>query len=1164
MNWTDNQTAAIEEKDKNLLVSAAAGSGKTAVLVERIIRLIIEDGVDIDRFLVVTFTKAAAAEMKEKLIRAIRKQISTEQDTEKRRRLKRQLDRMYLASISTFHSFAINVVKRFFQYAEVDPGVRVLDDGEADILLYDAAEEVFLKLFEEHDEAFLRFLDRHSSNGGEESLKKSLIADYRKLRSIPHYFDWLSEAAYKLSLPVNEALAGEPLMRLKSMYTEALSKSETHLIDLIDLLETNGVGTFASSFREQLADVQNMLRACREQEDFRDSIHELSSISLAKKHLKKEEIESFEQIKPDVQELQKSARDPVKDLLAKYARHTDAEETAMMQQAYADLCVYQTIMHRLEDAFTAAKQERRGIDYGDIEHYAIKVLSHEDAASIYRGQFDYIFIDEYQDSNYLQEEIIGRIAREDDLFMVGDVKQSIYRFRMAEPDIFLEKYRMYDSQDAVSEKIDLNDNFRSKAGVIGAVNHIFRSLMPDYDDNAALKQGAPDEQDIDYPVEMHLIDRTNAAYDDLEEVDEELFSMKWQEKEAHNTVRLIKESLGQPFYDTKAGIVRGFEQRDMVILMRSIKQAGPIYKDIFHQAGIGVFVEDTSSFFETIEIMTFLDLLQLLNNPQRDLALLSVLRSFFFDFSINDLIRIRMHDKTIPFHEAFEQYAALGEDEGLRKRCKKAGESLDAWRKLSTYLPLDELIARLLHDTGYYALMGAVPGGEQRQANLRSLADRAHSLMEMGSTRIQDLLRYVKALQERGDVDVGQTSLLGENDNVVRIMTIHKSKGLEFPLVFVNGLGAGASRGGAKGFASIDRSMGIAIPFADEKRRYKDDLLLRTLIREKQAEQEEDESKRVLYVALTRAKDKLVMSAAVDPEKPYNSYYYKMLKDILSASSSPILITWDPPYTGSREGQAGTSKTTTDAVLSEYLTARDNDMKEKVGTLLGAVYPYKDELTAKSKYSVTELNRHDEQQPPVIRLPRFLEPSGSGTEKEENEKPLFGALLGTILHTVMEHLPLGILGKTAAAVREDPGSREKEDALKSAISAYLDELTEKEILTAREKESVDPAMIERFLLSGAGERLLKAKQIHRETPFTYTFRMDGRDTLVQGIIDLWIEEDDGIVLFDYKSNMKTEGIREIYQKQIDLYKEALEGLTGMRVKESYLYLLREGRLVSMQ
>ncbi len=1151
MPWTINQQRSIDERDKNLLVSAAAGSGKTAVLVERIIKLILEDGVDIDRFLVVTFTRAAASEMKEKLVQAIREQILKEEDQTKRLALKRQLDRMYLANISTFHSFAIGILRRFFQYVDLDPSVRVMDEAEADILLSNAIDDVFASMFAEEDPAFLRFLDRHSRHVSDETLKKALLADYRTMRSIPHYFDWLDKSLERLSMPLAQALQGEALEWMRRDYVSHLENACEKLSEEADLFGRSGVPAFEAKVRKHRETILSLIDTCASSDDFRSCIDAIPSVSFTQKELGKnqDEVDAFRAVKKDAAAIHKEAKEEISALKKKYLANTDEQEQFMMQQTAEDGQCYREILHKLEETYRAEKRERLVIDYSDIEHYAIDILQHEDAAAIYREQFKYIFIDEYQDSNYLQETIISAIAREDDLFMVGDVKQSIYRFRLADPDLFLEKYQRYAVSEGPDEKIDLNHNFRSKRPVIETVNHLFSSLMDGYDEAAALRQGAPSEKDIEYPTEMVLIDRTAGQQpaDPEDAVDEELQDMKWQEKEAMAVCRLIKESLGKPFYDTKNDQVRGFALRDMVILMRSIKQAGPIYKDVFRREGIGVFVEDTSSFFETLEIQTVLDLLRLLDNPQRDLALLGVLRSFFFDFTIDELIRIRLSDKTVPFYQAFADFGTEGTDD-LAAKCREAAAGIAKWRHLASYLPLDELIGRLLHDSGYYACMGAVPGGQQRQANLKTLADKARGLMEMGRNRIQDLLRYVEALQQRGDVHVGQTSLLGEKDDVVRIMTIHKSKGLEFPLVFVSGLGAGKGHGNSTGFAAIDRGMGIALPFSDSEKRYHQTVLLDTLISEKHKAQEAEEDIRVLYVALTRARDKLVMTAAIDPEKESKSYYYHMIAPLLS-DDCPVMTRWVDPFEGYVRTEEQEKRIDLKTLLDGYLKVRNPALRDEVKRRLGAVYPYTEDMDVKSKYSVTELNHPADHTAPVLRLPDFLK---EDLEKEPKSKSIHGAALGTVLHTAMEHLPLRLLCSEPEGVSED------------AVCRYLDDLEEREILTAAERAAIDPEMLTGFADSTLGRRIAASEEVHRETPFTYTYHLDGRDVLVQGIVDCWfVEEDGNIVLVDYKSNMHTEEIRALYQMQLDLYKEALEGLTGKKVKESYLYLLREKRLVDM-
>lgn len=1169
MAWTKAQQRAIETRDTTLLVSAAAGSGKTAVLVERILRQILEEGADIDRFLVVTFTKAAASEMKDKLVRAIKERLRGEEDASRRLHLKAQLDKMYLAHISTFHSFAIDVVRRFFHFLDIDPSVTVCDEGEADILMGDAMEETFRVFFEEEREGFLGFLDQYSAAGGETALKEALLTDYKKLRSFPHYFTWLTESTERLQQDMDTVLQGEAAEFLEKRWRDALKEAADRYKEAQDLLEAAGLSALAEKNRISLEEVCALLERHPAPAKRAEKRALLEGMTAVQMRASKEEKEAYEPIKKEVAALRGRAKKVLDDLTERYLKRSEQKEETMLRHTAEAAYVYRSLLEDFEERYREAKRDRGVMDFGDIEHYAIDVLSHEEARAHYRDKFAYIFIDEYQDSNYLQEAIIERICREDNVFMVGDVKQSIYRFRMAEPDIFLDKYRRFREEPSGAEAIDLNHNFRSKRPILVGVNHLFSSLMDGYDAAAALRQGAPSEKDIDYPVEVCVVDRGKEG---AEALDEALLDMRRQEWEALAVAKLIEEAHGTPFYDPKKDEVRPLTLRDMVILMRSVKTAGPIFKDVLAAKGYGVYVEEAGGYFDTVEISTFLDLLRIIDNPQQDLALLSALRSFFFSFSIEELIALRLACKEESYYRAFRRYGEEGRDAQLSAKVRRATEQLDRWRRLATYTPLEDMIAMLLFDTGYYACMGAIPGGGQRQANLRALVDKAAALRESGRATIYGFLRYIEALQERRSVSVGQVSLLSETDDVVRIMTIHKSKGLEFPAVFVCGLGAGKPRGRRGGLAYLDREMGLALPYVNAEKRYRMDTLLAQIMKDKAEAQEREEDIRVLYVALTRARDRLYLVANVDGETPESSYYYGMLAPLLkepwpefrmrtytlSDLAGEVHEAGGDSEAPSKGGRRDAAKSALDHLLGAYVQRRDAAMARRVGDILSFRYPYSEELGAKSKYAVTELN-HREETPPVTVLPRFFseEDVHENAMEEGGENTLSGAALGTVLHTVMEHLPL----KDLYRLSEAGGGTGT--ALSGAIADYLDDLVRMEILLPAERRQVDPSLLSSFVEGPLAARIVAAGGLTREVPFSYTFVIDGRDTLVQGVMDGYFEEEDGLVLLDYKSNVDTRDIRDLYRKQIALYREALAALAGRPVKEAYLYLLRTGELLPM-
>ena len=1161
MDFTEKQKRALRtDKKENLLVSAAAGSGKTTVMVERIKKLILENKVPIDRFLVVTFTKDAASGMKAKLTTAIREEIA--KGGPDAPFLREQLTNMSRAQISTFDSFAQDVDKTFFYLIDLDPMVKAIDPIQTELLKQEAMNACFADFLDAKDADFLAFLDDYSTGNqwGLDTIKDNLISAYDKLRNIPDYMEWLKECAEELNVTAeelkNSRLLAEAGRELRSLLKQSLEGFQT----VTAMLESAGIMSLAEKSAADEEGVEKIL----ESTDTVSLIDGINGFKAKTFKAAKDEQDLWNEWKDSVNPVRNEAKEIISDINKKYYGNFDIGTAAEdMRATYPRALTFLAIMEKYEEHFRELKAAKKGIDFADMEHYAIEILSHEEAAEVYRQRFDYIFIDEYQDSNYLQEAIIDRIKRDDNVFMVGDVKQSIYGFRNAEPSIFMDKYRRFgDSAEILSESVDLNENFRSKKPVIHAVNTIFEQLIDGYDDAAALHQGLKSENDKEHTVYLDVID---VASDDLEDVDEELKDQKAYEWEAHHICEIIDEVLKEEISEGET--TRPIQKKDIVILARDNNLCG-IYKEVLTRAGYDAFVEENSGYFDTIEIAVFTDLLRVIDNYHRDVPLLSVLRSFLFHFSIDDLIRIRLDCKKGPYYEAFRAYGENGEDEDLKDQVRRTLADLAEWRRRAGYMPIDEFLWYLIDKTGYYAFIGTLPAGEQRQANLRAIIDKAAVFRENGGEgSLYAFLRYVEALKKKDKVQVGQTSVMGENDDVIRIKTIHKSKGLEYPVVILAGLGKELKLSGDSGKWMLDLDIGIGLQAVDRATYSYRETLPMKVMKQRAARKAREEEVRVLYVACTRAKDVLRMTGTAKGT-PAKNTFLRWLLPIFEEKEDDLLV--PRCFTlGNLASRAASAAAPVSRGVSVKAESADPDLVLKVDEILSYRYPYQEDLAAKSKYSVSELAGHGVK-PPKIRYPALAREI---LEEDKNDEPdeiprddpdrgfhkdlLWGAALGTVLHSVMEHMDF----REAMKAKEEAGDdREK---VKEYLNGFLDGLEASEILMPIERASVDTELFERFLETDLAKRMTDSPALYKETPFVNTVEMDGRDILVQGIIDCYFEEGDELVLIDYKSNLSKENIKEIYDTQIKLYKKALEDLTGKKVKESYLYLIRYGELVDM-
>ncbi len=1146
MKWTKEQQQAIDERGRNILVAAAAGSGKTAVLVERIKKLIIEDGVSIDRMLIVTFTNAAASEMKDKIRKALHKEA--EEHPENGPKMRQQMALLPRANISTFHAFALEVIRKFFYEADVEPGFSICDDAQRTIMKEDALDQLLENWFDKDAADFYDFLGWYGSDKNQNKIRVMIDQTYNNLMAMPHPWEWLDHHVNALSLTPAEFADSETMGKLWNMVGETLEESLQCAETAVETLSEAGLDRLAEKVEKEELPYYKEMMELAEAKDWDGLTERINASPSLRLTANKEEKEDYNLIKDLVAAYRKKASGGVAGLKKSFFLDTLEGQIEEMNQTAPKAQLLQELLLDFDHLFRSAKEEKMVIDFNDIEHFCLEILESGEAARYYQNKFDHIFIDEYQDTNILQEEIIGLIKRENNLFMVGDIKQSIYKFRLAEPEIFKSKYQSFQT-DPDSLKIDLNQNFRSKSVILKEINEIFDDVMEDYDEDAMLYPGVNYDGPYLYAPEVKVVDASS-----VDAADEELAALKNAELEALEVAELIHKNMGRMFYDHKKGIERPLGLHDMVVLMRGTKNYANIFYQTLKSHGIDSFVDESDGYFDTIEISVFMNLLSVIDNKQQDVPLISVLHSEIFKFSSLELGRIRAEHKQGSFAQALMFYAEEGARPALRKKCAAALAAIKDWKVKSLTQPLGDFLWKLMLETGYYLEMGAMPGGTQRQANLRALVDKAEKYMQDRQASLYSFIRYIDAVKTR-KVPMSQVKLVGEQDELVRIMTIHKSKGLEFPLVIVAGMGRRLNYTRIGSGAVIHKDVGIGMTLADYHGHWHKQTLLQKLIASQVHHEEVQEETRILYVALTRAKDFLYMTGTVKEGEKYleslepglggESSYLEMI----GQTSSVELIDANRLSPGNKP-QKTKKKLQDDSFFSGTLTT---DQEQEILERLSYRYPHEKSRQLKSKYSVSELNQMGQEAghsaSVQLAVPKF----------RQGEKKLTAAEKGTIYHGIMERIDFG---KTV-----DEGL--------AYVEQTVADMVEKAIFTELEVQAVDLKRIVEFFDRDLGSRAAVAfdgGRLERERPFALQMELDGEQIITQGIIDCYFEEEDGIVLLDYKTNWidpsktfeeETARLQSTYAKQMEIYKKALTVSTGKSVKEAYLYLFGAGKAIKM-
>ena len=1273
VNWTSKQQEVIDSRNRNLLVSAAAGSGKTAVLVERIIQMISEGDrpLDIDQLLVMTFTNAAAAEMRERIGAAVEQKLKERPEDE---HLWLQAALIPQAQITTIDSFCLNIIRSHYNSLDIDPAFRMGDEGELSLLRGDCMGEMLENCYDEADAEFARFVEHFGRGKSDRGIEDVILQAWQFSQSHPWPGEWLASCQKELEeesiLEMEESPWMVFLMEDVARQMEELSGQLGEAVQVC--LEENGPLAYEPMLISDRSKIEAIGRAAATGsfEALYNSLQNMSFGRLAS--IRSKDIDG------DKKAFVSACRDRVKKAVAKcrelYGQQSPEEVVESMRGTRTVIRELLRLTGMFDQAYRDAKRERNVLDFNDLEHLTLEVLYEREetgdgeetvsrrpsqVADELSRQYEEILVDEYQDSNYVQEALITGISRErsghPNVFMVGDVKQSIYRFRLARPELFMDKYETYSRERGPRQMIELQQNFRSRESVLTSVNDVFYQIMTKnlggitYTPETALYPGAKFEEvsgktvldpeadagksgsreaapvslKAGTPTELLLVD---TGADTLRQLDEDSLDYTAKELEARLIAgrirQLVSEDQGILVWDKSRGGYRRARYGDMVILLRSMSGWSEVFVNVLMNEGIPAFAQTRTGYFNTVEVETILSLLSVVDNPMQDIPLAAVMRSPI----------VGMDDEEMAWMMAvYKRNSKKGQDRGVYGAWKlwleegwitvglsgipvKTAHSISfKSRRLSVlmerlrgearHLPIHELLYRVYRESGYYDYVSAMPAGETRRANLDMLVEMAAAYESTSYKGLFHFVRYIEKLK-KFDTDFGEASVAGEQDNTVRIMSIHKSKGLEFPVVFLAGLGKRFNKQDAYGQILLDADLGAAADFLDLELRVKAPTLKKQALKRRTELETMGEELRVLYVAMTRAKEKLIMTAAD-----------KSLENKLGKWKDIPLSQGQLPYTilASANSCLDWLLMAQPAIPASHMEMRQIQVKDLIGEeitrqiirkmkkedllnldgrrvydaafgtrlreVLEYEYPYESDIGLYAMVSVSELKKQSQigrtedaigtdsgnlegialGELKALTGSRDMAGSGPGESGEQKKTvsagPNRAALRGTAYHAVLEHIHF----------HEIHGLAE--------VKPVVDKLLEGGFLDQEAHDFINPKVIWNFLSSPLGKRMAKAQsegRIHKEQQFIIGIparEMGLGDSdelvLIQGIIDAYLEEEDGLVLIDYKTDHVPEGdpkqgakmLAERYRVQLDYYERALTQLTGKHVKERIIYSL---------
>ena len=1205
---------------------------------------------DIDRILIVTFTNAAASEMRERILDAIYDKLEKNPEEV---RLQRQITLLNKASICTIHSFCLDVIRNNFYEADVSANFRIGDTAEVEMIKADVLEDLFEQKYMNNDSEFLQLLETYTDYRGDEKLQDLVLSIHKYIQSSPFPIKWLENKAQELNIDITKDFSSTVWGKI--ILDNIKSQIDMMIVKLENIKNETLKFTELEKFSKTLEEDINNLKSVK-LDTWENSYNSMNSVNWTKWPTdKKVTID----LKNEAKDIRGSIKKEFNNIVLEYNSYEASKDIADM---YKILNSLKNLIIEFSNNFTKAKREKNIIDFNDIEHLALKILVDEneeptEIAKKYQEKFEEIAIDEYQDSNLVQEKILTSISKGNNIFMVGDVKQSIYKFRQARPELFLEKYDKYtqkEEQIVINNKKDDNNledddkienyskeekikqntglkiklfkNFRSRESVLNITNLVFENIMSktlgniDYNEEEYLNYGAnyakpepiSSEEEFSYAgkAELHIIDlkeKEEDIYINSEKAEqnstsqEKLFLDNTEENEeddnnkeriedsvleARFVARKVQEILNSNYhvYDRKQNKYRKVKPSDICILLRATSVLAPIYEKEISELNLPVFSDSSDTYLEAMEVETIMNLLKVIDNPMQDIPLVSVLRSSIFNFTDNDLIEIRLVDRKSTFYEAMQKARITVETE-LRHKIDNTINQITKWKSEEKYIPLNEFIWKLYIETGFYNYVALLPNGSLRQANLKLLFEKAKQYEAASFKGLFNFINFINKVKTSSK-DMSSAKIIGENDDVIRIMSIHKSKGLEFPVVFLASTGKKFNMQDLNNSILLHQDIGIGMQYIDSERKIEYSSLAKEAIKLKIKKETISEEMRVLYVALTRAKEKLIITGLSRDLTKSLENKIKLLSNFSKTNNNKIMPALVEKFTSYLDWielvYEKNKKENIDNIL-EIHTYNKQDLITKLQSKENQVIDVKKQIEQKArksqidsetlkklkwkyKYiesskiptntSVTKLKELNEEKD----IGDIINEAKKKTNKQSNlditpkfmeEKHVFTpAEKGTLLHVCVQKLD------------------EKKNYTRNDIMGFVKNLKDKNIISEGEQKNINIDILYNYTKSELWQDLKQAKEIHKETPFyinipakeIYDEAEENENILVQGIIDLYyIDKKDNLILVDYKTDYVPNGdvkvLEEKYKVQLDIYKRALEDATRKKVHKVLIWAL---------
>lgn len=1178
MKFTRTQQQAITTTGSNLLVAASAGSGKTTVLIERLVNRIKNDGYNIDEFLVVTFTEAAASELKQRLRSKITEELINEPSN---KHLRAQLPKIGTSYISTFHAFCNQVIRKFFYLIDFDPIYRISDDVESLVLEHETLSTLMEELFEKDDDKFKKIYERFNLTLYDEPFINMFLDLYHRLRTLPYKqdFEELTKKIYDVDGDLTTWIYFD---RLNESIKSKVKEIKHYLNKAYDLARIHQHG-----YEEQYPSDYDVINTFEKllDKDFAKCYEYLSENNFERFTTKK-----TKHLDEDIKNLIKKYRDEAKkmfdSLKEDYFSFSMQSQIKFLRENKPLVEALFYVLNCFDERFKQIKRSKGVVDFADLEELALKIITeHEDAREYYRKHFKEILIDEYQDTNSMQEEIVKAISVGNNVFMVGDVKQSIYRFRNAEPEIFQAKYSDY-RKGKNGKLINLNENFRSRKEVLDFVNFIFCQLMDletfeiEYDEMAKLVFGQNDylTEPLEGPfIHLNIINKVSVK----ESLEGEYEKAEIEAKHVAETIRKLIDNNTQ-VYDLKRKELRPIRYSDIVILART-KNNQEVFHEVFKEYNIPLLTPELTGYFNSIEVLTVLSILNIIDNPLQDIPLVATLRSPIFNINEKDLIEIKVNSTADNYYLMVKDYVEKGPDDELRNKLKYFLDTLHAWREFALTNSLTDLLFKIYHETNYYEFVSGLIAGKQRQANLDLLYERAKLYEELSSNNLFKFIQLVRFFEEV-EAHLTQARTLSDNEDMVRFMTMHKAKGLEFPVVFIVDLSRRYNLADEKKTILWDRHLGLAFSYLDMDYRVQYKTLLQNLMKEEIRRKQLAEELRLLYVAMTRAKEHLyLVGTSSDWEKqttdlielssfddvllPKSERLSFCLLDLIlvalarhpefcshelnSIPSSAFLKHFN--YIPSLDINIVDNPPEVEEVLIDETTFADDYKKymSDFARRLNFQYPHLEKTKHFAKQTIADIKRA-----------QTLSEYQYHHEKISLLKPKFidnfdPTSRGTAYHLLMQHLDY------------------HKEYTEATLTDLIDNLVNQEILTEEQAKLIDKAKILKFLATPIAQEIKQAKKLYQEMPFTtlvsskfvYPNMQDDVDILVQGVVDLFAVLEDYCVLLDFKTdkviNNDINRIKQEYQIQINVYKDAMTRMYQQKEIRTYLYLFDIDNYIEM-